>query len=91
MEASLYKILKKPAWGKITFSSYLAEYTYLHNSTTIREPVYIDFDIDAELFVIDDVMELQISKISDIISKCINGDGKNKDITATPLPINHGN
>lgn len=53
--------------------------------------MYLDFDIDAELFVIDDVMEEQISKISYAISKCINGDGRNKDSTATPLPINLGN
>ncbi|VDI40380.1 Hypothetical predicted protein [Mytilus galloprovincialis] len=55
--------------------------------TTTGEPVYLEFDIEAELFKTNDNMEEQFRKISDAIIKHSDGSGTNNNITATLLPI----
>ncbi|CAG2232699.1 unnamed protein product [Mytilus edulis] len=51
------------------------------------EPVYLEFDFEAELFKTNDKMEEQFRHISDAIIIHSNGGGKNNNITATVLPI----
>ncbi|CAC5423738.1 unnamed protein product [Mytilus coruscus] len=63
------------------------EYTKWNVSKTIGEPVYLDFDIEAELFETDNKLEQQLGKISDVITKHSNGSGKKNNTTATLLPI----
>lgn len=55
------------------------------------EPVFLEFDIEAELFKTNDKMEEQLKKISDAIIKHSNGSGTNNNITATLMPICLGN
>lgn len=56
----------------------------------IREPVYLEFDIEAQLFETDDIMEEQLGKIIDVIKRS-NGSGTNKSIPGTILPFYLGN
>lgn len=41
------------------------------------EPVYLDFDIEAQILETDDKMEEQLRKISDTFFKHSNGSGTN--------------
>ncbi|XP_052083005.1 uncharacterized protein LOC127720461 isoform X1 [Mytilus californianus] len=59
-------------------------------TTTIESayPIYLDFDIEANLLKTDDQLKEQLSKISENISKHGNGRTTHSDISATVLPIN---
>ncbi|XP_076086758.1 uncharacterized protein LOC143057341 [Mytilus galloprovincialis] len=63
------------------------EFTQWNAPTTMGEPVYLEFDFEAELFKTNDQMEEQFRHISDAIIIHSNGGGKNNNITATVLPI----
>ncbi|CAG2246059.1 unnamed protein product [Mytilus edulis] len=63
------------------------EFTQWNAPTTMGEPVYLEFDFEAELFKTNDKMEEQFRHISDAIIIHSNGGGKNNNITATVLPI----
>ncbi|CAG2238409.1 unnamed protein product [Mytilus edulis] len=63
------------------------EFTQWKAPTTMGEPVYLEFDFEAELFKTNDKMEEQFRHISDAIIIHSNGGGKNNNITATVLPI----
>ncbi|XP_052067786.1 uncharacterized protein LOC127707294 [Mytilus californianus] len=63
------------------------EFTQWIASKTIGQPVYLEFDIEAELFETDHKMVDQLGQMSDAILKLSNGSGTNNDITATLLPI----
>ncbi|XP_052097447.1 uncharacterized protein LOC127732452 isoform X2 [Mytilus californianus] len=67
------------------------EFKQWNAPTTTGEPVYLEFDIEAELFKANDKMEEQFRKISDAIIKHSNGSGTNNNITATLLPVCLGN
>lgn len=67
------------------------EYTQWNEAKTIREPVYLDFDIEDQLFETDEKMEEHLRKIADVIYKHSNGSGTNNIITGTILPIDQGN
>ncbi|CAG2214772.1 unnamed protein product [Mytilus edulis] len=54
---------------------------------TIGKPVYLELDIEAELFESNYKMGEQLRKISDTIFKHSSGSGTNNDITAILLPI----
>ncbi|CAC5361535.1 unnamed protein product [Mytilus coruscus] len=51
-------------------------------------PMYLDFNIEAELFETDDKMEEQFIKISKTIFKYSNGSGRKCDMSASILPLN---
>ncbi|XP_052081918.1 uncharacterized protein LOC127719719 [Mytilus californianus] len=63
------------------------EFTQWNKSKNIGEPVYLDFDIEAQLFETDDKIEEQLGQISDAVIKHSSGSGTNRNITATLLPI----
>ncbi|XP_052067787.1 uncharacterized protein LOC127707295 [Mytilus californianus] len=63
------------------------EYMQWNEAKTIREPVYLEFDIEAQLFETDDIMEEQLGKITDVIFKRSNGSGTNNSITGAILPF----
>ncbi|CAC5400904.1 AASDH [Mytilus coruscus] len=63
------------------------EYTQWNVSKPIRDPVYLDFDVEAQFFEIDDIMEEQLGQISNALIKHSNGNETNNNITATLLPI----
>lgn len=69
------------------YSEFITKRT-LKNS---KETVYIDFHVEAELFATDDVMEEQLGKISEAVSKHCDRRGQNPNISATLLPMDLGN
>lgn len=70
---------------------YLTEYTQWNKAKTIREPVYIDFDIEAHKFETDYIMVEQLGQIADVIFKRSIGGDKSNSITGTILPFYIGN
>lgn len=66
---------------------YITEYTQWDEAKTIREQVYLDFNIEAQLFETDDTIEEQLGKITDVTFKRSSGSGTNKSITGTIIPF----
>lgn len=69
----------------------LTEYTQWNVFPKNREPVYLDFNIEAGLFATDEKMKEELGKVSDVILKNSNGSGIKNTITATLLPVSNGN
>ncbi|VDI17573.1 Hypothetical predicted protein [Mytilus galloprovincialis] len=63
------------------------EFTQWIASKTIEQQVYLEFNIEAEIFETDLRMVDQLGQISDTILKLSNESGTNNDISATLLPI----
>lgn len=66
---------------------YLIEYTQWNVPTSVEEPAYLDFDIEAQFLENDDLMEDQLEQISNALAKHLKGNGTYNNITATLLPI----
>ncbi|CAC5385049.1 unnamed protein product [Mytilus coruscus] len=65
----------------------LQEFIQWERAKPFEKPVYLDFDIEADLFGTDDRIKEQLRQISDVIFKHSNRRGTNNNITATLLPI----
>ncbi|CAG2198993.1 unnamed protein product [Mytilus edulis] len=65
----------------------LEEYTQWNVPRTVEEPVYLDFDIEAQFLENDNIMADQLEQISNTLTKHLNGNGSYNSITATLLPI----
>ncbi|CAG2189517.1 unnamed protein product [Mytilus edulis] len=65
----------------------IEEFQLWNISKTNAEPVYLNFDLDDDLFETDDKMETELKHISETFGKHFNGSGTNSNITASLLPI----
>ncbi|CAC5385050.1 unnamed protein product [Mytilus coruscus] len=91
LDLFLEKILERIATSTIeTIDMVLLpveEFIQWERAKPFEKPVYLDFDIEADLFGTDDRIKEQLRQISDVIFKHSNRRGTNNNITATLLPI----